>query len=930
MAYSEFNLGEANPKFDHTLQVESDQPVSLPDNFVVTQGGYERAGSDLIMSSTDGQQILLENFYTEQPSGIEQGTGFISYELATKLAGPQNPGQYAQATPNTPDESIGQIETSEGSVTVVHPNGTTETLQAGSAVYQGDIIRTGDGASVGITFKDESSFSLDEGGEIALDEMVYDPDSGDGAFSSTLTSGVFSFVSGQIAKANPDAMSITTPVATIGIRGTQGVIKQEANGPMEAALLQEASGFTGELTLTNSGGTITLNQPNQFSAIISFTSSPSQPIVLSSVQITGSFGNKVLRVLSRTQERAQERKAEEAAAEEEGAGEGAGEGTGEGAGEGAGEEIVVQLDTGEEIVFFIPQFILSNLYLRDKIIFIPPPPPKEEEVRNDVISKVEDAISSLTAFVAGTNAAESIFGNSGVDTAEGIAGFIGNDIIHAYGGNDMISGGYGNDLIYGGTGNDIIHGDDPGSDAKYSDLSSHFSSFSDAGDGSSYSSTTTGFTGRDDTIWGELGGDIIDGGDGNDFIYGGDGSSDLSANDNDTIAGGAGTDTIYGEYGNDIISGDTGNDYLSGGYGNDIITGGDGADIIYGNQGDDTIDGGDANDNIHGNDGADILVGGLLNDTIWGDTGNDTITGDTGDDVLYGDGGKGSSLNGDDVITGGDGNDTIQGNNGNDVIDGGTGNDIIYGDAGDTDGNDTLTGGEGIDDIYGGGGTDFLYGSAGADTLSGDAGADTLDGGADNDLLRGYAETLNNVYIGGDGVDTLDLDYGISTIIDVTLAFSAEGTGAISYSDTTATSFGTDTFTGIESVKLDAGADTVSIGAGLYASSLPTLDGGAGSDTLSISDTSFSITSGTGVTNITNFETLSLSLADTALTIDSGFASTGITTIIGGANDSVDMTSGWTQVTADNQAGYQVYNDGSTNLAISTSVTVTNYTTPAV
>ena len=35
-----------------------------------------------------------------------------------------------------------------------------------------------------------------------------------------MVEGAFSFVSGENAKTGPDAMKVSTPVATIGIRGT--------------------------------------------------------------------------------------------------------------------------------------------------------------------------------------------------------------------------------------------------------------------------------------------------------------------------------------------------------------------------------------------------------------------------------------------------------------------------------------------------------------------------------------------------------------------------------------------------------------------------------------------------------------------------------------------------------------------------------------
>ena len=210
----------------------------------------------------------------------------------------------------TADEAIGRIETSEGSVFAIRADGTSVQLSIGDPVFQGDVLRTSENANVGVTFVDNSTFTLDENGELTLDEMVYDPDAETGSFSSSLTSGVFSFVSGQIAKANPDAMEISTPVATIGIRGTQGVIKQESDGPMRAALMQEPDGSTGELILTNSVGTIVLNQPNQLSEITSINAIPQQPVTINQLQLVGAFGGKAIQILNTTRRAAKKREAE--------------------------------------------------------------------------------------------------------------------------------------------------------------------------------------------------------------------------------------------------------------------------------------------------------------------------------------------------------------------------------------------------------------------------------------------------------------------------------------------------------------------------------------------------------------------------------------------------------------------------------------------
>ncbi len=71
--------------------------------------------------------------------------------------------------------------------------------------------------------------------------------------------------------------------------------------------------------------------------------------------------------------------------------------------------------------------------------------------------------------------------------------------------------------------------------------------------------------GRNDTLYGSAGNDLINTGDGDNFVY--------SKAGNDTIVGGSGDDTLYGGSGNNVISG---------GGGENIIVAGNGDNHIYG------------------------------------------------------------------------------------------------------------------------------------------------------------------------------------------------------------------------------------------------------------------------------------------------------------------------------------------------------------
>jgi Ca2+-binding RTX toxin-like protein len=220
---------------------------------------------------------------------------------------------------------------------------------------------------------------------------------------------------------------------------------------------------------------------------------------------------------------------------------------------------------------------------------------------------------------------------------------------------------------------------------------------------------------------------LVSGTSGNDYLYGLTGKDTL-------LSGLGGNDNLYGSTGNDTLAGGTGNDYLSGGTGNDsyLFNLGDGIDTIqeqYGASYTDVlklgagIKAGDITVNRSGNS----LVLNLANgtDKVYLDSwtyGADYRI----DRVDFADGTNWSqaqlqawALN----YSGTAGSDSLSAMSG---------------------GNNTLSGL---------GGNDSLYGSDGNDTLAGGTGNDYLSGGTGNDSY------LFNL---GDGIDTIQEQYGAS------------------------------------------------------------------------------------------------------------------------------------------------------------------------
>ena len=200
--------------------------------------------------------------------------------------------EIAQAVPG--GEPIGQVETLAGTVVAVRADGSRVELEVGDSIFQGDTLESGNDGAIGVVLADQTTFSMAENGQMVMDEMVYDPGSGDGSIAVSVLQGVFTFVSGEIAKTDPDAMTLATPVATIGIRGTQVALSYDpadtGGDGLKIVLMEEKDGFVGEVVVQNAAGLQVLNLADQGTTVISATAAPAQPIQFDRSDIVNAFG----------------------------------------------------------------------------------------------------------------------------------------------------------------------------------------------------------------------------------------------------------------------------------------------------------------------------------------------------------------------------------------------------------------------------------------------------------------------------------------------------------------------------------------------------------------------------------------------------------------------------------------------------------------
>ena len=270
-------------------QAASGAPVMLPDGQFASDATYRQQGDDLVLTGPDGTTVTVEGYFLADPAPdlLTPEGGRMTPALVDSFTPPESAGQYAQAGQVAQAaDAIGQVQDLSGQVFVVRADGTREQLAAGDAVFQGDVVETAAGGAVNLLFVDETTFALGADARLALDEMVFNPATQTGSSSFSVLKGVFVFVSGQIAQADNTQMTVTTPVATIGIRGTT------VAGDVKPA--GEESKFTvidGEIAVVTQGGTVVMSEANATTVITSFLAPPSPPVVFTPQQLDSNYGS---------------------------------------------------------------------------------------------------------------------------------------------------------------------------------------------------------------------------------------------------------------------------------------------------------------------------------------------------------------------------------------------------------------------------------------------------------------------------------------------------------------------------------------------------------------------------------------------------------------------------------------------------------------
>jgi len=184
----------------------------------------------------------------------------------------------------------GVIEQSGKAGSIVRLSGEELTANLQTDIVSFDEVETENGR-LKIQFVDETQVSLTEHTYMEIDEYVYDPDPSKSKMALNFVQGTARFATGGLGLVPKENIQIQTPTATIGIRGTDFTTTVDELGRSLVILLPDANCDdkvkleegcrpSGSITVTNAGGTVTLEEAFQAVMVSTFEQSPTQPVTL--------------------------------------------------------------------------------------------------------------------------------------------------------------------------------------------------------------------------------------------------------------------------------------------------------------------------------------------------------------------------------------------------------------------------------------------------------------------------------------------------------------------------------------------------------------------------------------------------------------------------------------------------------------------------
>lgn len=203
------------------------------------------------------------------------------------------------------DDSVGVNAAIKGDVTISSGEQLAKQAVIKEPVFLGDVVDAAKVSSLQVLLRDSTVFTVGENSVLTIDEFVYDPSNNNNSLVANVQKGMFRFMSGNISKSSSATVTVDTPVASMGVRGTivegivgfeaidiarrAGILPAQANADVAGATLfvlrgpgedNTSANRRGEIEVTSAGITKTTDRSGMAIFVPDADSPPSDPFQL--------------------------------------------------------------------------------------------------------------------------------------------------------------------------------------------------------------------------------------------------------------------------------------------------------------------------------------------------------------------------------------------------------------------------------------------------------------------------------------------------------------------------------------------------------------------------------------------------------------------------------------------------------------------------
>ncbi len=180
-------------------------------------------------------------------------------------------------------DTAGTVTRLRGTAQASGPDG-ARTLEANGAIFVGDRIQTGADTRLELTLTDDAVLTLGDNSTLLIDQYLVNTSGQGGSGALNVLNGVFLAVTGRLAKTPGASFQVTTPVATIGVRGTTFWGEIGSDGLLVALLDGNA------IVVRNAAGQVVIDRAGVATQVPAQNAAPAPPFALSAEQLNAARG----------------------------------------------------------------------------------------------------------------------------------------------------------------------------------------------------------------------------------------------------------------------------------------------------------------------------------------------------------------------------------------------------------------------------------------------------------------------------------------------------------------------------------------------------------------------------------------------------------------------------------------------------------------